>query len=118
MKNLSRVLMLLTSIFASNITLAAGVISGIPESIMKSDYSTMHLIYIEFKTPVDEGKCDSGHGVVVLDDNDSAKVALALATTAFATGKTFSCYYDDTCSRITGSNLTFPVCAYYPSLKN
>ncbi len=92
---------------------------GVPVTIQKTDYSSMHLIYIQFDKPVVSTGCSSSAGVVVLDSNESAKAALTFALTAQASGKKFRCYVvTNQCSGITGAVDTFPVCGYYPSLVN
>lgn len=97
-----------------------GWASGVPVAIQKSDWSSLTLIYIKFSTPVDKGSCSSGEGVVFLDSHPSSKVALSFAMTAFASGKKFKCWIDQptSCSQITGSIETFPVCAQYPTIEN
>jgi hypothetical protein len=99
--------------------LSAGFVGGIPIEIMKSDYASMNLTFIRLATPINAGGCNSGAGLVLLDDNKSAKMGASLALTALASGKTFQCYVvDNECSTITGAVATFPVCGYYPSIKN
>lgn len=93
---------------------------GVPIAIQKSDWSSLTLTYIQFATPVDKGSCSSGAGVVFLDSHPSSKVALSFAMTALASGKKFKCWIDlpTSCSQITGSIETFPVCAAYPTIEN
>lgn len=98
----------------------AGALSGMPIQIMKTDYAGMNLTFIKFSEAVGKGNCTSGSGVVLHDSNDSSTIGVSLALTALASGKTFSCWNNsvDSCSRITGSIDTYPVCDYYPSILN
>jgi hypothetical protein len=100
--------------------MSAGFVGGVPVEIMKSDYAYMHLTFIRLATPISAGNCNSGAGLVLHDANDSAKTGVSLALTALAAGKTFQCYVqsDNDCSTITGAVTTYPVCGYYPSIKN
>ncbi len=116
MKNIIFKLLLLMAIALSNQVLATGFVGGVPTSIMKTDYSSLHLVFISLETPVDKGSCSSGAGLVIHDSNESSKVALSLAMTAFASGKTFQCYVGDECSKTTGSLTTYPVCNFYPRI--
>jgi hypothetical protein len=97
---------------------AASWEEGIPTQVMKSDYNGLHAIYVQLEDSVPKGSCDSGDGLVVLDENESSEVAIRLALTAFASGKKFRCYVSGQCSRITGGATTYPVCSYYPSITN
>ncbi len=108
-------LLLLSVVFSNNIS-AAGFFGGIPTSIMKSDFGSLHVVYVELENPIDKGSCDSGNGLVLRDDNESSTVALSLAMTAFAASKRFECYVTNECSRTTGSMETYPVCSYYPRI--
>jgi hypothetical protein len=99
--------------------MSAGFVGGVPVEIMKSDYTSLHLTFIRLATPISAGNCNSGDGLVLHDANESAKTGVSLALTALAAGKTFQCYVNDNdCSTITGAVTTFPVCGYYPSIKN
>ena len=103
----------------SNGALSAGFKEGIPTEIMKSDFSTLDLTYIALTNPVPAGSCGSGAGLVLETSNDSSKLGVTFALTALASSKTFRCYVSDgDCSPITGSATTYPVCSYYPSIKN
>lgn len=83
--------LLLTIPFSIN-AMASGWVEGIPAFIQKSDYGSLHLIYIQMENPVTTtAPCDSKAGIVIEDSNASSKTALALAMTALATGKTFRC---------------------------
>jgi len=98
---------------------AEGFVDGVPVEIMKSDWSSLHLTYIKFATPIPNQGCSSGGGVVILDSNESSKAALTFALTAFASGKKFRCYVQNNqCSIITGAVETYPVCTVYPSISN
>ena len=109
--------MLLLSL-QSALSFSASWEEGVPTQIMKSDYSSLHLIYIKLKEPISKGNCDSGSGLVLHDANESSKMASSLALTALASGKKFKCYVNGQCSRITGGVTTYPVCGYYPSYIN
>ena len=103
----------------SNGALSAGFKEGIPTEIMKSDFSSLDLTYIALADPVAKGACSSGDGLVLKGSNDSSTLGVTLALTALASGKTFRCYVSDNdCSPTTGSAATYPVCSYYPSIKN
>lgn len=98
---------------------ADGFVAGVPIAIQKTDYYDKHLIFIRLDNPVADKGCNSGAGLVVHDANESSKAALSLAMTAFATGKKFSCYVvTNQCSSISGSDITYPVCVYYPAITN
>jgi hypothetical protein len=101
----------------SHCVFAQGFVSGIPSSVMKSDYASMHLVFVEFESAINSGACTSGAGVVVLDSNESSKAALSFALTALASGKWFQCYVTDSCSTVTGATATYPICEYYPTLR-
>lgn len=106
------------SIFFSGKLLAEGFVEGIPVMVMKSDYGQLHLHYIKLDKPVTTS-CSSGEGVVLLDSNESAKAGVNFALTALAAGKRFRCYVQDNqCSKVTGSDTTFPICGYYPGILN
>ncbi len=104
---------------ASVNSFATGFVEGVPVAIQKTDYSGLHLLFVQFDQPIPAVGCTGKTGVVVLDSNESSEAALGFALTAQASGKKFRCYiYDNQCSAITGAATTFPVCAYYPSLVN
>lgn len=109
----------LVGMAAFNTALAGSFVEGVPTIVQKSDYSSMHLIYIQMDKPVTYSgvQCDNNAGVVIRDDNESAKAALSFAMTALVSGLTFRCYINaNQCSGINASAATFPVCDYYPSL--
>lgn len=101
-------------LFSVSTVLNAGFEGGVPALIMKSDYASLNLTFIKFKQPIPKGKCDSGEGVVLRDNNKSAKVGVSLAITAFASGDVFKCYVGNQCQRTTGAVTTYPVCDEYP----
>lgn len=108
-------------IFISTSSMAVvGFTSGVPVAIQKSDWSSLALVYVKFETPIDKGNCTNGDGVVILDSNPSSKAALSFAMMAQASGKKFKCYVEShsSCSHVTGSIETFPVCTHYPSVVN
>lgn len=108
----------------SNVVAADQWAEGVPISIQKTDYASLHLIFIAFSEPVKaSNSCSSSMGLVVHDANESSQAALTLALTALASGKKFRCYVTpgtstNDCSQVNGSSTTFPVCDYYPSLAN
>lgn len=98
---------------------AEGFVEGVPVEIMKSDWSSLHLTYVKFATPIPNQGCSSGAGVVIQDTHGSSKAALTFALTAYASGKKFKCYVkENQCSIITGAIDTYPVCTEYPSISN
>ena len=116
MKKTKYTLSLLLALTFSRDILASGFVGGVPTSIMKSDYGSIHVVYVALETPINQGNCSSGNGLVIRDENASSKAALSLAMAAFAMGKSFQCYVTDECSRTTGSATTYPVCSYYPRI--
>jgi hypothetical protein len=114
----NKIISTLLAVFLSLGVFAEGFVGGIPTKIMKSDYSTLHLTYIELDKAISAGNCDSGMGVVLHDSNESSQIAVSMAMTAFASGKTFQCYVTNNCSNVTGAAVTFPVCDYYPRILN
>ena len=93
--------------------LFAGWEQGIPVAVMKSDYG-VNVIFIQLEQPIQTYGCESGIGLVVRDSHPSSKAALPMAMAALVSGKKFRCYVDgNDCSRTTGANTTFPVCAAY-----
>lgn len=97
---------------------AGGWVEGVPVLVQKSDYSNLHLIYIQMQQPVTTtAQCSSTAGIIFEDVNESSTQALAMAMTALASGMKFRCYVNaDRCSQYTGAATTFPVCDYYPGL--
>ncbi|RYG11831.1 MAG: hypothetical protein EOO07_19970 [Chitinophagaceae bacterium] len=105
--------------FSSANLFADGFVEGIPVVVQKSDYGSIHLIYVQFDKPVAPLGCTTGSGVVVLDSNESSKPALSMALAAQASGKKFRCYVvTNQCSQIDGSVATVPICGYYPAIVN
>jgi len=119
MKKLISHLLACATILASVNASAEGFVEGVPVRIQKTDYGTLHLVFIQLNQSFASTGCDSNYGLVVLDSNESAKAALTFAIAALASGKKFSCYVrDNQCSAYTGSAQTFPICDIYPALVN
>jgi hypothetical protein len=93
-------------------------LEGVPKKLMKSDYGSLGLTYIELETAIPKGNCNSGAGIVLHDNNESLEHGVSFALTAYVAKKRFQCWGGSVCSRITGSNATFPVCVKYPSIKD
>jgi hypothetical protein len=97
---------------------ATGFVYGVPQSVQKTDYQGLNLVFVKLDREVQiSTNCSDKTGVVILHSNESAKEAFSLALTAFSSGRKFQCYaYSDQCSQINGSATTFPVCAFYPAI--
>lgn len=107
------------ALFSSIATSGDGWSSGVPVAVQKSDWNIYHLTFIETAGPVNNpANCSNNKGFVIHDNHPSAKAAMAFALTALSTGRKFQCYVLDECSQIDGSVTTFPVCGYYPSVKD
>lgn len=105
--------------FSSANLFADGFFEGVPIAVQKSDYSALHLVYVQFDKPIAASGCTSGSGLVILDSNESSKAALAMALAAQASGKKLRCYVvSNQCSQIDGSVTTMPICGYYPAIVN
>lgn len=109
---------MLAEIFFSMGAVAGDWVEGVPVSVQKTDYGSLHLIYVQMQNPVNtSAQCDSKDGIVFEEGSESFKEALTFAMTALASGSKFRCYINDSrCSAVTGASTTYPVCEYYPIL--
>ena len=114
---LMKKLLIIFSLLILPISSIAGTFAnGVPVAVRKSDWSK-NLIFIRMAEPVSNpANCGSDAGLVVYDDNPSARAALSFALTALTTGMKFQCYVEDECSKITGNATTYPVCSMFPEI--
>jgi hypothetical protein len=116
---LSSIIFVSSMLVIPSIVLADGFYGGVPVSIQKSDYSSIHSTFVKLDAPIATTGCTSNAGLVILDNNESSKAAMTFALTALASGKKFTCYVvSNQCAQITGAVDTYPVCGYYPTISN
>jgi hypothetical protein len=106
------------SLFSVCAITGEGFSEGTPVAVQKSDWSTLHLTFVQTSGPVDNpANCSADNGYVIHDDSPSAKSAVTFALVALGAGMKFRCYVTTECSQVTGAAATYPVCGYYPSVK-
>lgn len=106
-------------ILISTTTLGDGFVEGIPVAVQKSDYSDIHVTFVQLDRNITATGCTSSNGLVILDSHEHSKAAISFALAAQASGKKFRCYVvQNQCSAITGSLETYPICSYYPAIVN
>ncbi len=119
MSFLKKLLLVNTILFTSVGSLADGFAEGIPVAVQKSDYSNIHVTFVQLDRNISGTGCSSNNGLVILDSYENSKTAISFALAAQASGKKFRCYIvTNQCSVITGAADTYPVCAYYPAIVN
>ncbi|SRR3990167_2122489 len=119
MKTIASLTFVLTTLFTTSTVFADGFYGGVPVSIQKSDYSSIHATFVQLNAPIPSNGCTNNTGLVILDENESSKEAVTFALTALASGKRFTCYVvANQCSAITGAAATYPVCGFYPTISN
>lgn len=117
MKIILKAIAAVLSVFLSMSAVGGGFAEGVPVSVQKTDYGTLHLIFISLENPISlKTSCSSNDGLVVEDENQSSKAALSMALTALASGSKFRCYVENGCSAANGASTTYPICSYYPTL--